>query len=159
MSSQSHTARAMLGVGIRSKAKAHGLFILTTNLDLSSCYPGVSRLGFASRGLFCSMPAGRSGPAVVSGLNNSTPPLPCGFPGMGLSAGYELFCTPAGRSGVRGQPVGLVGHKSIAWTCMVSAPSHASMTHAPQCSSPTPLLGTSWLCAPSVEPGRSESAT
>lgn len=78
--SQSHTARAMPGVGIRSKVKSHGLFILTTNLDLSSCYPGVPCLGSAPRGLFCSMPAGRSGPAVVSGLNNSTLPLPCGFP-------------------------------------------------------------------------------
>lgn len=123
MSSQSHTARAMPGVGIRSKAKTYALFILTTNLDLSSSYPGVPCPGSASRGVLCSMPAGRSGPAVVSGLDNSTLPLPCGSPGMGLSAGYELFYIPAGRLGVRGQPVGLVIHKSIAWTCMVSAPS------------------------------------
>lgn len=63
------------------------------------------------------------------------------FPCMGLSTGYELFCIPAGRPGVRGQPVGLVGHKSIAWTCTVSAPSHASMTHAPSAPAPHPSWG------------------
>lgn len=98
MSFQSHTARALPGVRIRSKAKAkaRGVVFSSRQQLLTSLAATQESHALALLQEACSAPWQQGGQAQLWSLDSTTVPCPfLWFPGMGLSAGYELFYIPA----------------------------------------------------------------
>lgn len=110
--------------GVRSEARAYALFSLSTNLDLSSCCPGVHALALLQAA--CSALCLLGGQAQLgSGLSNSTLPLPCGFLAWASPRAMSSSTFPLARGERTASPL---VHKSIARTCTESVLSRASMT-------------------------------